>query len=72
MRYDDEGISDSHIYFSETAESYYDKAVLLKNQGRRAAAQEYLRTASYWVSKCPEEYVKGLQSRISSLMVDIY
>ena len=72
MRYDDEKISDRHIYFSETAESYYDKAVLLKNQGRRAAAQEYLRTASYWVSKCPTEYVKGLQSRISSLMVDIY
>ena len=71
MRYEGE-MSERHLYFSETAESYYDKAVLLKNQGRRAAAQEHLMTASYWVSKCPAESVRGLQSRISDLMLDIY
>ena len=71
MRYEGE-MSDRDIYFSETAQSYYDKAVKLKLQGRRAAAQEHARTASYWVSKCPAESVRGLQSRISDLMIDIY
>ena len=68
----DEDVSELHIYFSETALSYYEKAVGLNLQGRRAAAQEALREASYWVSKCPAENVQGLQSRISDLMIDIY
>lgn len=40
------------VYYYETAKNYYDKALNLSSQHRKAAAQEALREANYWLFKC--------------------
>tara|TARA_R110001592_G_scaffold349393_1_gene644632 strand:+ start:570 stop:785 length:216 start_codon:yes stop_codon:yes gene_type:complete len=64
--------SDLQVYYSETARNYYDKAVLLKTQSRRAAAQEAIQEAQYWVFKCQAENVQGLTALIADLQNEIY
>ena len=71
MRHVD-GNSELQVYYSETARNYYDKAIRLKIQGRRAAAQEAVQEAQYWVFKCQAENVQGLIALIADLQNDIY
>ena len=50
-------MDDRDVYFYETAKNYYDKALNLSLQYRKAAAQEALRDAKSWLFKCPGGHI---------------
>ena len=68
----DELLSDLHTYYRETSIGYYERAITLKHQNRRAAAQEALQQARYWAFKCPAESISQLENNITNLEQGLY
>ena len=65
-------MTDFELYFAETAEAEYEKALEFKAQGRRAKAQVAIREAKYWAIKCPAESILDLGDRIIKLENQLY
>tara|TARA_R110001592_G_scaffold23349_1_gene91655 strand:- start:804 stop:1016 length:213 start_codon:yes stop_codon:yes gene_type:complete len=61
-----------HVYFAETATSYYETALSLSAEHRKAAAQEALLQARYWAFKCPAESILKLENDITNLERKLY